>query len=713
MGIELPRQLADVAAQAGVAWPEADEERMRQAAQAWRDAGTKMSNLARDADGTARTALNAVEGNTGDAARRHWSTFVAPDTGHLTASARGCTAAADRLDHAANQVGAAKVEIVRNLVALAQNRDAANQAASAGYPEALAGLDTAVRGTAANVANIQTSLVSAVQPATGVDIADVQNPVNANPGTHGPGPLDPVNTVVGEVTRDVADTGGQVIDDAGQTVDRATQDVGSGAPSPIGSGGDVRPLPLPVDGGGGAPGVPVPLPGDGVVPLPGDGGGSEPGEPGVGNPAPPPDPDNPNGLVGIEPAPDPYGGGQWGPGVGVPGVIEPGVIGDPNEVPTPPTGTPNQTVQAGLAGPVLDAPAQGPAAAAPGAAGPGPGGAAPAPGGGAQGPGFAAPPGGGPLAGGPPPAGAAPGGQPGAGAGAAVPPPRPGDRGVMRFDAVAPAGEPPRGGKPGWTAAVPPGPPAATQSGTGAPGPAGKAERDQAVALFWVHMFPIGHMPVADDRPARQLTPPRVEIDYAAGMRFEPGDHPDSALVDGADRLAALREGAERIEHADGLHSDDPRVSELLDGHDPLGGDNERDWDRRYLVRLGSVTARGITRKGMEFAWPPAERYPEGGTAPGEPEILAEGTVIDRFGPVEGRVFAAGRTAFAQRSLPPFQADSGYRRYEVLRPLPVWRAVSAAWFAQPGGGVRYRATHPVADLVALGYLADITEGTDE
>jgi hypothetical protein len=38
----------------------------------------------------------------------------------------------------------------------------------------------------------------------------------------------------------------------------------------------------------------------------------------------------------------------------------------------------------------------------------------------------------------------------------------------------------------------------------------------------------------------------------------------------------------------------------------------------------------------------------------------------------------------------------------------VWRAVSAAWFAQPGGGVRYRATHSAQELVALGHLADIT-----
>src|SRR5204862_279041 len=114
MGIELPSELADVAAKAGVRWPQADEDGMRQAAAAWREAGTRVTALASDSDGSAGRALDAVRGDTGEAARRHWDTFVSPG-GHLPAAAKGCHAAADRLEHAANQVGAAKVEIVRHL----------------------------------------------------------------------------------------------------------------------------------------------------------------------------------------------------------------------------------------------------------------------------------------------------------------------------------------------------------------------------------------------------------------------------------------------------------------------------------------------------------------------------------------------------------------------------------------------------------------------
>lgn len=296
-------------------------------------------------------------------------------------------------------------------------------------------------------------------------------------------------------------------------------------------------------------------------------------------------------------------------------------------------------------------------------------------------------------------------------------------------------------------------------------------------------MFPIGHLPVASYRPARQIPAPPPEIDYAAGLRFEPGDHPDFRLVDDRPRLTEVQEAiahraatkaaqesgpvplpppanppgyqgyappsaypqqaavppsaypqpAQAAPHADqsqavqpqtdvdaptvprfrpvnpsaGISADHPAVQSLLEDHDPLGDVNERDWDRRYLVRLGSVTAQGISPEGLEYNWPTSEQYPEGGSAPGEPETLAEDTVIDRFGSSHGRVFAADRTKFAQRSLPEPYKDAGYRRYRVLRPLPVWRAVSASWFAQPGGGVRYRTTHSAIELVALGYLEEI------
>lgn len=222
--------------------------------------------------------------------------------------------------------------------------------------------------------------------------------------------------------------------------------------------------------------------------------------------------------------------------------------------------------------------------------------------------------------------------------------------------------------------------------------------RREAVALFMVYLFPIGQLPKAANRPARQLPPPAEETDFAAGLRFEPHDHPDSALIE--------TEPGDPLPPAHpGFAAADPEVATLADGHDPLGGQHEREWDHRFLVRPADDTHHA------EYAWPPGELFPEGGCDTGEPVVLPAGALIDRFGTPEGRVFGEDGTPFARRSLPPDHLDAGYHRYRVARDLPMWRTLSAAWFGQPGGGVRYRAVYPAAELVALGYLTDVTDET--
>ncbi|WP_156753381.1 glycohydrolase toxin TNT-related protein, partial [Actinokineospora pegani] len=225
------------------------------------------------------------------------------------------------------------------------------------------------------------------------------------------------------------------------------------------------------------------------------------------------------------------------------------------------------------------------------------------------------------------------------------------------------------------------------------PAPRAGGGQDKEAALLLVHLFPLGHLPVATSAPELQLDAPPREIDYAAGGRFAPADHPRSSLVDLSTRVA------------EPAHGKPAAAGPLADGHDPLGGEHERDWDRRFLVRPFDPNN---LEAATEYAWPPGEVYPEGGIEAGVAEVLPAGSVIDRFGDPEGRVFSADGTPFAQRSLPPALLAAGVHRYRVLRPTPVWRAVSAPWFAQPGGGDRYRATQSAADLVALGYLLDIT-----
>jgi hypothetical protein len=789
MGIELPAELADVAASAGVRWPRADETAMRASARAWRTAGGKVAALAKEADGTAHHALSAVRGDTGTAAQQHWNTFVAPDTGHLTSTAKGCTDAADRLDHAADQVGAAKVQIVRHLVNLAQQRDAAHQAAAAGHPTALAGLPTTVHHTATNVAQVNHSLTTSIRldtptgqppqgnghggtdtllgpsgppgppgPLAGHGVLGASGPVapQGPPGSHdqpgdngsfgGAGPLVAMpmghgGDQISPVTHDAGHTFNAVTHAAGPTLGDTLGSVTGQHSGGYGAGVDPGHTGLISGGTIGAGGSPVVAPGLGPVgPGLGNLGGpglGNPGGPGLGSPGPglgsPVGPghidqigavgQNGSGQIGqIDPT------GLTGPGHG--GQASPGATDIHGNAPTPPLGVTVQSAAPAVApqptfaqsgsGIVIPPTAQASAPVAP----PPPMVTAPT----FTAPTFTGPsvtaPGGpsvsGPSAGGPagvvpePPSGPPPlRGAPGAPvSGAAAPArnwvnrPSAGSADVVPIVDARPGVTGPAAGRPGRGSTVPPPNQDAGTTPLAVPGAgrqASSAPRGDAVALFLVYLFPLGQLPRATTRPVRQLPPPAPETDFAAGLRFPPHDHPASGLIDVTSALDTPPQPAAHPGFAEG----DLEVAALAEGHDPLGGGNERDWDRRFLVRA----ADPAEDRAAEYAWPPGELFPEGGCASGEPVILPAGTVIDRFGTPEGRVFGEDGAPFARRSLPPDHLAAGYHRYRVTRELPVWRTLSAAWFGQPGGAVRYRAVYPAADLVALGYLTDIT-GTD-
>lgn len=896
MGIELPAELAEVAAKAGVTWPQADEDALRSSATAWREAGTRLSALAGESDGAASRALTGLTGEAGDAARRHWAAFTGPD-GKLDQAVRGCNAAADRLDHAAQQVGAAKVELVRELVNLAKNNDAANQAAAAGHPTALLGLDTAVRGAAANVAHLTDTLTNAVRLDSGVQIGG-RPLLDVNPGVHGPsgdapagpgGPSDGRGTgAPGAQPGAQPGAGGQPggllggggplggggllggqpgqggllggVLDGGQSQAPAGQPGGHGQPGQGGQGGGllgrvVETVAAPVAG------VVNPVLDttgqvvQGAVEVVGDtaqGATDTVGRTvqGVADvlPGGPPGQDGPHGNDGRHGGPhgrtDAPGRPQAAPGL-VEQIVSPVLGNGPAQPvvetvgraadtvtqsaavvmdrPLLPTDTPH-----GPAQPAAQAPGtpQGPGVGGPGG---GLGGGLGGPSGGLGGPGLGGVSGGGasaPAAGaaasgaaaaaqstaaaqgqaqgaaaqqaaragqvtGQPAAtagqaGAASGSAPGAASGSAS-----GSASGAAQGGSAQAGQSAnqgqttpqnqnqspqgnqsqnqsgqnqsgqsgqakdaaaakdpvkdaakaaeqaayglavlplardvlvRGGQaqgflPGWVpgqAAT--GAPAQGYVGTGQGYPAGgfgsmsgvlgtgpavsvelpgapqkpaqTAEpSDESVALFLLHMFPGGTLPPARRTPARQLPTPSEEQEFASGLRFEPQGHPDGDLVDASARPLP------RFVHGPAGEPDPA----LLDGYDPQAGMHERDWDRRFLVRADPP----------EYAWPPGELFPEGGYEAGQPGVLAEGVELDRFGTPEGRVLSELGTPFAERSLPPAALDAGYHRYRVVRELPVWFTLSAEWFGQPGGGVRYRTTYPVAELVALGYLEEV------
>ncbi|QUH04885.1 glycohydrolase toxin TNT-related protein [Saccharopolyspora erythraea] len=785
MGIELPAELRDAAARAGARWPEGDEDAMRESATAWREAARSLDALARDADASAQGVLAAFEGDAARAARREWDRFVTED-GELPRTAAECVAAADRLDHAAEQIGAAKVRMVRELVALAKSTDAAEQAAAAGHPQALGELDAAVRRAAAGLAQVHETLTRAV---------DIDSGVTVDSG----GALDLASGALSIVDSAVG-AGGNVLSGASAAAQDALTPVAQTAESVSGQVEDLAAEAAPVvEGAGGLAGDAsaelgrtTAQVGDAVAGSAADVGGAvQAGAEGVAGAV-----DQAVGAAGqtadgVGQAAD--GAGQAADGVGqavgAAGQAADGVGQGPGRWQADAEHTGPIDIAAGSWASGLADAGTGPvpvAGAQPGWAAPGddpasttaphsvhqawasppsaPSGAAapPPPAPGAPAPQGFAPPAGGHFV--PPPGGAAPGAPGAQPSRPPVAPPRPPGYAPPQqqpqpqqppqqqqqpqpqskpANPGSPAvpvhhgqgGPPPRQGNPGpgqyrggpgfQGQPGPQGPPAGYQGhGHNAhsghhgqqpqhprmrPGggqlqpPLGahpeppprvprRNERDPEVLAFVLHQFPIGHMPVAASRASTQVC--REEAD-AAG-RFPPQDHPRADLVDDTDALARVRardaRGGADLERADPERAPE----ELVTTHDPLGELSEIEWERQYVTKQG------------DHVWPPVDARPEGGVEAGEPVVLPPDEVVDRIGDGEGRVLSAVATAFSQRSQPPAYLERAYRRYRVLRELPVWQSVAAPWFGQPGGGVRYRTTYPVDDLVALGYLVELT-----
>ncbi|EIE97606.1 TNT domain-containing protein [Saccharomonospora glauca] len=658
MGIELPAELAAVARAIGVSWPEADEDALREQAESWRRAARELTTLAGDADACAVGALKALSGAVAETVRQRWASLGDADSGLLAEVTRGATQAADRLEHAAEQVSKAKVELVRRLVDAAKTFDAVVVAADSGHPSALLGLDTMLRGAAGDLGAVTRDLVDSVAapaeslPRPGVEAgADGIDAVPPDASKLGEVP-EPEETGETRDTEEAAGTPGEHVDEgtSGEeppsTEDTASDELSTEDTGPIA----ISQIPTPPSGQRAVPGLgaDAPTPPSGTVlgqagaPAPYAVAPLQQGQThlsgfapsAVPNPMPNPMASpmpnvSPNPMPGPVPGPAPYASPQWG-GYAV-------ASNQPAAQYVPPAS--QGRYQAAQWNPAVPYVPQGTPA-----------------------------------------------------------PPQP-PRGHPQQPVQAPASQPPQGHpqQPRQSPAGQPPPPAphpgAAAVAVGAP----RKERESIVALFVVHMFPIGHLPVPSDRPARQLPVPSG--DTACGvLRFPPHDHPESDTVEVERALAELRGGGRKpapppAEVLPGVPED------ITEGYDPLGENSESEWNRRYLVRDGEKP---------EYAWPPPERFPEGCHERGEPVLLEEGTVLDRFGTAHGRVFSADGTRFASRSLPPRYLDSGYRRYRVVKRMPAWKAVSAPWFGQPGGGVRYRTVYSAAELVVLGHLADIT-----
>ncbi|MFH8589792.1 TNT domain-containing protein [Streptomyces celluloflavus] len=78
-----------------------------------------------------------------------------------------------------------------------------------------------------------------------------------------------------------------------------------------------------------------------------------------------------------------------------------------------------------------------------------------------------------------------------------------------------------------------------------------------------------------------------------------------------------------------------------------------------------------------------------------QPETLAKGTQLDRFGQSSGRFLSPFKTNYAKRAIPPSNlrtypndVECNYHRYEVVKPFAVQTGKIAKWFGQDGGGTQ-------------------------
>jgi hypothetical protein len=132
MGIELPRELVQIAAEIGLIWPCIDEDALRKQAEAWRFAHRQLTSLAEEATQVARAAMGELSPEVGENLSKLWSGFADLDLGKLGTTIQGASRAAERLDNAADSVSEAKVNLVQALVEAARMRDVAGAAATIG-----------------------------------------------------------------------------------------------------------------------------------------------------------------------------------------------------------------------------------------------------------------------------------------------------------------------------------------------------------------------------------------------------------------------------------------------------------------------------------------------------------------------------------------------------------------------------------------------------
>ncbi|WP_353945067.1 PE-PGRS family protein [Streptomyces sp. HUAS MG91] len=129
MALMLPSEIEWVLDLLGYSWPDADEDKIHEAAQAWREFAEAVRQAQGTGTGAAQTVFGANSGAAVESFGEAWQKFSGPGGGYLEDAAQAAEILAFALDAVALIVVGSKIAVIAQLIALAIEIAAAQAAA--------------------------------------------------------------------------------------------------------------------------------------------------------------------------------------------------------------------------------------------------------------------------------------------------------------------------------------------------------------------------------------------------------------------------------------------------------------------------------------------------------------------------------------------------------------------------------------------------------
>jgi len=86
---------------------------------------------------------------------------------------------------------------------------------------------------------------------------------------------------------------------------------------------------------------------------------------------------------------------------------------------------------------------------------------------------------------------------------------------------------------------------------------------------------------------------------------------------------------------------------------------------------------------------------------------LQTGAKIDRYGYENGSFVAPQGISYESRALAPGTETKPYKVYEVVKPIEALGGETAPWFNQPGGGIQFKLSKTIQELLDGGYIRKV------